>query len=48
MLYDRPPACVVMLAWQYRASIVANHQGYRKKGGIFLVPMPDVKRVGDA
>lgn len=47
MLYDRPPACVVVLAWQYLAPIVANHQAYRKKGGIFLAPMPEVKRVGD-
>jgi hypothetical protein len=45
ILYDRPPACVVLLAWQYRSAIVSRHRDYQKQGGIFLVPMPSVRVV---
>lgn len=45
MLYERPPQCVVLLAWQYATPIVAKHQAFARDGRFFLVPMPEVKRL---
>lgn len=45
ILYDRPPACVVILAWQYATPILTKHQGYARDGRTFLLPMPTVKSV---
>jgi hypothetical protein len=45
ILYDRPPACVVILAWQYATPILAKHQNYARDGRYFLLPMPAIKRL---
>lgn len=46
MLYEQPPACVVILAWQYAKPILAKHDAYARDGRFFLLPMPNVTRVG--
>ena len=45
ILYDRPPACVVILAWQYATPIFEKHQSYARDGRFFLLPMPVVKQL---
>jgi SAM-dependent methyltransferase len=46
ILYEEPPACVVILAWQYVNPITRKHQAYARDGRFFLLPMPDVTRIG--
>ena len=45
ILYDRPPACVVILAWQYATPILAKHRAYARDGRFFLTAMPEIKRI---
>ena len=45
ILYDRPPACVVLLAWQYATPILAKHCEYARNGRFFVMPMPKIKRI---
>ena len=42
-VYRRKPALIVILAWRYAASIVANHRKYVEDGGRFAVPLPEVR-----
>jgi SAM-dependent methyltransferase len=39
-LYDKRPDYVVVLAWNFAESIIANHQRYSEQGGRFIVPLP--------
>ena len=43
-LHEDPPACVVILAWQYAAPIIAKHRAFARDGRFFLLPMPAVTR----
>ena len=45
LLHERPPACVVVLAWQYADPIVARHRGFLRDGHCFLLPLPEVTRI---
>lgn len=45
MLRERPPQCVVILAWQYATPIVTKHRAFARDGRFFLLPMPEVKRL---
>jgi hypothetical protein len=45
VLHEDPPACVVILAWQYADAIVAKHRDFARAGRFFLLPMPDVRRL---
>ena len=42
-LYERKPDYVVVLAWRYAEPIIAKLGRYRKQGGRFIVPLPEVK-----
>jgi hypothetical protein len=39
---DRPDV-VVVLAWQYADIIINKHQKYIQNGGVFVVPLPNIK-----
>ncbi len=41
-LEEFDPALTIVLAWRYAGPISAKHPDYMKKGGRFLVPLPDV------
>jgi hypothetical protein len=41
-LYDRKPDDVLLLAWRYADPIVRRHEAFRKAGGRFIVPLPEI------
>lgn len=42
-LYERNPDDVVLLAWRYADPIMRRHQAYRRAGGRFILPLPEVR-----
>jgi SAM-dependent methyltransferase len=40
LIYERRPACILILAWRYAEPIVAKHRAYLDAGGKFIVPFP--------
>lgn len=46
LIYDRMPACILVLAWRYAEPIIRKHQAYIDGGGKFVVPMPKVSVIG--
>ncbi len=46
LIYERKPACILILAWRYAEPIIKKHQAYIDGGGTFIVPMPQVSVVG--
>ena len=42
-IYDRKPDYVVILAWNFAASIMDKHAAHRQSGGHFVVPLPTVE-----
>lgn len=42
-LYDKKPDYVVVLAWRYVEPIIKKLDVFRKQGGKFIVPLPEVK-----
>jgi len=47
-LYARRPDYVVILAWNYAQPIMERHQRYIAEGGIFVIPLPDIKLISAA
>jgi SAM-dependent methyltransferase len=45
LIYERKPACILILAWRYAEPIIAKHRAYLDAGGKFVVPMPQVSVV---
>jgi SAM-dependent methyltransferase len=45
LLADQPDY-VVLLAWNFVDEILSQQEEYRRKGGKFVVPVPDVKIIG--
>ncbi len=45
ILHDRPPACVVILAWQYATPIIKKHSAFAQDVRFLLLPMREMKRV---
>jgi SAM-dependent methyltransferase len=44
---EHDPALIVILAWRYADPIIAKHGAYLKRGGRFVIPLPDsTLRVG--
>jgi SAM-dependent methyltransferase len=41
-LYDRKPDEVVLLAWRYADPIMSKHEAYRRAGGHFISPLPEM------
>jgi hypothetical protein len=44
-MYERQPDFVLILAWNFADSIMAQHQRYREQGGRFILPMPEPRIV---
>ena len=40
VLYKKMPDFVLILAWNFAASIIANHKNYLNQGGKFIIPLP--------
>jgi hypothetical protein len=41
-LYERKPDDILLLAWRYADPIVKRHEAFRKAGGRFIVPLPEI------
>jgi hypothetical protein len=46
-LYERKPDYVVVLAWRFAETFVKKHQAFLEQGGCFVVPVPELKIVGN-
>ena len=42
-LYEKKPDFVLILAWNFAASIIENHKNYLKQGGKFIIPLPKME-----
>ncbi len=41
-LYERRPDYVLLLAWRYADPIMNRHEAYRRDGGRFILPLPEI------
>lgn len=46
-IYEDMPEYVIILAWNFADSIIAQHAAYLKAGGRFIVPLPCLRIVKD-
>ena len=46
-LYDRDPDYLVILAWNFAVPIMEKHAEFHRRGGRFILPMPDPVVVQD-
>jgi SAM-dependent methyltransferase len=44
---ESPPDYAIMTAWNYEQEIVRKEQAFLSRGGRFIVPLPDVRIVGE-
>ncbi len=42
-IYQKTPAGLIILAWNFAQPIMANHRRYRDAGGRFIIPVPQVE-----
>lgn len=42
-LYQDKPDYVIVLAWQYKEPIITRNKQFSEQGGIFIVPLPELK-----
>jgi SAM-dependent methyltransferase len=42
VLYDRRPDDLLVLAWRYAEPIISRHEAYRRAGGRFILPLPEI------
>lgn len=41
-LYEKKPDFLLILAWNFAESIMKNHEKYKKLGGSFIIPLPEL------
>lgn len=44
-IYKEKVDAIVLLAWQYEAPIVKRHAKFLEQGGVFLMPLPEPRRI---
>jgi len=44
-IYEDMPKYIIILAWNFADSIIAQHSAYLKAGGCFIVPLPTLRVV---
>lgn len=44
-LYDAPPGVAILFAWRFADAIIKRHEAYRRSGGIFLAPLPELREL---
>jgi SAM-dependent methyltransferase len=42
-IYRKEVDVVIILAWNYSTPIIQNHSEFLEKGGVFLIPLPNLK-----
>jgi hypothetical protein len=42
-IYDKKPDDIVILAWNFAVPIMEKHKAFKKIGGTFIVPLPNVE-----
>jgi SAM-dependent methyltransferase len=42
-IYDKKPDDIVILAWNFAVPIMEKHKAFKKTGGTFIVPLPNVE-----
>ena len=42
-IYDRKPDYIIILAWNFAASIMERHKKFIDGGGVFIVPLPKIE-----
>jgi len=44
-LLENPPDCVVILVWRFAEMIIQRNSAYQKRGGQFIIPLPEMRIV---
>ena len=47
VFHDALPDYAIMTAWNYEPEIVSKEQGFLKRGGRFIIPLPEIRIVGE-
>jgi len=46
-IYEDRPDVIIVLAWRYFEKIIKRHQEFLAGGGQFIIPLPDIKIIGN-
>jgi methylation protein EvaC len=47
VFHEHPPDYAIMTAWNYEREIIRKEQVYLSKGGRFIIPLPEIRIVGE-
>jgi SAM-dependent methyltransferase len=47
LLYDRKPDYVVILAWRFAEPILGKHKEFLRRGGKFIIPVPEYRIISN-